>query len=76
MTAPEQRKTRRHYSYGFKYKVLGSQAKWQARVNDGSMERTLEGAFNVSTMVSGETFENRVVTEIHRAIDALESAPR
>lgn len=72
MTAHQNRKGRRHYSYGFEYKVLGGQAKWQARVNDGSTERDLEGTFNVSTMDPGETFDKRVVTEIHRAMDALE----
>ena len=73
MTAHQDGKSRRHYSYGFEYKVLDGQAKWQARVNDGSAETDLEGTFRVSSMGPSETFENRVVTEIHRAIDALEN---
>lgn len=73
MTAHQHRKNRRPYSYGFEYKVLEGQAKWQARVNDGSGERDLEGTFRVSTMGPSETFEIRVVAEIHRAIDALEN---
>ncbi len=73
MTAEQHRKRRRHYSYGFEYKVLGGQAKWQARVNDGSAETDLEGTFEVSTMGPSETFEQRIVSEIHRAIDGLEN---
>ncbi len=73
MTADQYRKNRRPYSYGFEYKVLGDQAKWQARVNDGSGERDLEGTFKVSTMGPGETFDQRVISEIHRAVDALEN---
>jgi hypothetical protein len=73
MTAHQHRKSRGHYSYEFEYKVLDGQAKWQARVNDGSTHTDLEGTFKVSTMGPSETFEKRVVTEIHRAIDALES---
>ena len=73
MTADQHGKSRRPYSYGFEFKVLGGEAKWQARVNDGSGERDLEGTFKVSTMRPGETFDQRVIGEIHRAIDALEN---
>ena len=73
MTAHQQRKNPRPYSYGFEYKVLEGQVKWQARVNDGSGEKDLEGTFKVSSMGPSETFENRVVAEIHRAVDALEN---
>ena len=73
MTAHQQRKNSRPYSYGFEYKVLEGQVKWQARVNDGSGEKDLEGTFKVSSMGPSETFENRVVAEIHRAVDALEN---
>jgi hypothetical protein len=61
MTADQHGKSRRPYSYGFEFKVLGGEAK------------DLEGTFKVSTMRPGETFDQRVIGEIHRAIDALEN---
>jgi len=73
MTADQHRKSRRHYSYEFEYKVGAGQAKWEARVNDGSVRTDLEGTFKVSTMGPHDTFEQRVVDEIHRAMDAIKN---
>ena len=72
MTANHHGKSRRQYSYGFEYKVHGGEVAWQVRVNDGLAEKDLTGKFEVSTMGPGETFEQRVVNEIHRAVEALQ----
>ena len=73
MTAYQHGKSRRQYSYEFEYKVNGGRATWQARVNDGSAQRDLKGTIEVSTMGQDETFEQRVVSEIHRAVEALQN---
>ncbi len=72
MTAHHHGKSRRQYSYGFEYKVQGGEISRQARVDDGLAEKDFTRTFEVSKMGPGETFEQRVVNEIHRAVETLQ----